>query len=57
MDDHKKPELVIIHVGTNDITNNVKNLKKIFKEVFKESPSTSIAFPSIVNRKVHSTKK
>ena len=45
---------LIVHDGTNGITNNVNfltNVKKIFNKVFKESPSTSIAFSSIINRK------
>ena len=43
-----------VHVGTNDITNNVNlltNVIKIFNKVSKESPSASIAFSSIINRK------
>ena len=50
----EKPDDLIIHVGTNDISNNVNflaDVKKIFKEVFKESSSTSISFSSIINRK------
>ena len=50
----EQPDDLIVHVGTNDLTNNVKlltNVKKIFNEVSKESPSTSIAFSSIFNRK------
>ena len=50
----EQPDDLIVHVGTNDLTNNVKlltNVKKIFNEVSKESPSTSIAFSSIINRK------
>ena len=50
----EKPDDLIVHVGTNDITNNVNlltNVKKVFNKVFKELPSTSIAFSSIINRK------
>ena len=50
----EQPDDLIVHVGTNDLTNNVKlltNVKKIFDKVSKESPSTSIAFSSIINRK------
>ena len=50
----EKPDNLILHVGTNDIINNVNlltNVKKIFNEVSKESPSASIAFSSIINRK------
>ena len=55
MDDiiKKKPDDLIAHVGTNDIINNV-NLDqrlKILNKVSKESPSTSIAFSSIISRK------
>ena len=50
----EKPDDLIVHVGTNDITSNVNlltNVKKIFSKVSKELPSTSIAFSSIINRK------
>ena len=50
----EKPDDLVVHVGTNDITNNVNlltNVKKIFNKVSKELPSTSIAFSSIINRK------
>ena len=50
----EKPDDLIVHVGTNDITSNVNlltNDKKIFNKVSKELPSTSIAFSSIINRK------
>ena len=50
----EQPDDLIVHVGTNDLTNNVNlltNVKKIFNKVSKESPSTSIAFSSIINRK------
>ena len=50
----EQPDDLIVHVGTNDLTNNVNlltNIKKIFNKVSKESPSTSIAFSSIINRK------
>ena len=48
------PGDLIVHVWTNDLTNNVNlltNVKKIFNKISKESPSTSIAFSSIINRK------
>ena len=56
MDDiiKEQPDDLIVHVGTNDLTNNVNlltNVKKIFNKVSKESPSTSIVFSSIINRK------
>ena len=50
----EKPDDLVVHVGTNDITNNVNlltNVKKIFNKVSKELPSTSIAFSSTINRK------
>ena len=48
----KQPDDLIVHVGTNDLTNNINlltNVKKIFNKVSKESPSTSIAFSSIIH--------
>ena len=50
----EQPDDLIVHVGTNDLTNNINlltNVKKIFNKVSKESPSTSISFSSIINRK------
>ena len=50
----EQPNDLTVHARTNDLTNNVNfltNVKKIFKRVSKESPSTSIAFSSIINRK------
>ena len=50
----ERPDDLIVYVGTNDLTNTIKlltNVKKIFNKVFKESPSTSIAFSCIINRK------
>ena len=50
----EKPDDLIGHVGTNDITNDINhltNVKKIFSKVSKELPSTSIALSSIINRK------
>ena len=47
----EQPDDLTVHVGTNGLTNNVNlltNVKKIFK---KESPSTSIAFTTIINLK------
>ena len=40
----EKPDDLVVHVGTNDITNNVNlltNVKKIFNKVSKELPLTS----------------
>ena len=50
----EKPDDLIVHVGTNDITNNVNlltNVKKIFNKVSRELPSSSIALSSTINRK------
>ena len=50
----EKPDDLIVHVGTNDVTNNVNlltNVKKIFNKVSEQLPSTSMAFSSIINRK------
>ena len=50
----EKPEDLIFHAGTNDITNNVNlstNVKKIFNNFSKESPLASIEFLSIINCK------
>ena len=50
----KKPEDLIVHVGTDDITNNVNlltNLKKIFNKTSEKASSTSVAFSSISNCK------
>ena len=54
---NEQPDDLIFHVESNDyndLTNNVNlliNVKKIFNKVSKESPSTSIAFSSTINRK------
>ena len=49
-----KPDGLIVHAGTNDITkgkNLLNNVKKILKQVKKLSPNTKVAFSSIVTRK------
>ena len=46
----KKPDDHVVHVGTNDINNNV-NLLTYIKKNLQWSPSTSIAFSSIINGK------
>ena len=46
-----KPDDLIVHVGTNDIANNgslLNNVKNIFRKVSKDSPSTQLAFSSII---------
>ena len=49
-----KPESLIIHIGTHDLTNNINlltNVKKIVNKVKKTSPDTVISFSDIVFRK------
>ena len=49
-----KPDCIIIHAGTNDITNSINSLnsvKKIVKDVKKSSPNTRLVFSSILIRK------
>ena len=49
-----KPDGLIIHACTNDITkgkNLLNNIKKILQQVKKLSPNTKVAFSSIVTRK------
>ena len=46
-----KPDYIIIHAGTNDITNGINSLnsvKKIVKDVKKSSPNTKLVFSSIL---------
>ena len=50
----RKPSLVVVHVGTNDITNNVDTeemLQTLANDVKKESPDTEISISELVNRK------
>ena len=50
----KKPDDIIIHVGTNDITKNnvntVENLQKIVNMINKDSPGTKICISSVTKR-------
>ena len=49
-----KPDDLVIHIGTNDLTNNVKllnNVKKILKKVSANAFSTNLAFSSMTVRK------
>ena len=49
-----KPDCVIIHAGTNDITNGINSLNsvnKIVKDVKKSLPNTKLVFSSILIRK------
>ena len=50
----RKPESLIIHIGTNDLTNNINLLsdfKKIVNNVKKTSPYAVLSFSDIVFRK------
>ena len=50
----EKPDNVMAHIGTNDLTCNVdllNNAKKILKVISKDSPSTNLAFLSLITRK------
>ena len=49
----KKPDKLIIYVGTNDITNKInllENMKTIAKLAKKESPNTKLCFSGLVKR-------
>ena len=49
-----KPDDIVIHVGTNDITNGVNllnSVEKIVNQVSDISPRTTVAFSSIIVRK------
>lgn len=52
----KKPDCIIIHAGTNDLTstneiNGIENLKNIVKEAKENSPLTEIELSTVVMRK------
>ena len=50
----EKPDCIIIHAGTNDITNGINSLnsvKKVVRKVKQTSPNTKIAFSSLITRK------
>ena len=50
----KKPSIIIIHAGTNDITNEVEtipNMKSIIDKIKKKSPHTKISISSLTIRK------
>ena len=54
----KKPNLIIIHNGTNDIQNNVNSLQKIRKVIssikeYDSDDNIKIAFSSIILRSDH----
>ena len=48
---NKKPALLIVHVGTNDVTNDINllsNVKKIVNKTKKTSPNTVLTFSNII---------
>ena len=52
----RKPDTLIVHTGTNDVTNGVNTLKKVRKLVkvvgeIDESQKTKIGFSSVICRK------
>ena len=50
----EKPESIIIHAGTNDLTNDINllsNVKKIVNKTNKISPNTILKFSNIIVRK------
>ena len=50
----KKPESIIIHVSTNDLTNDINllsNIKKIVNKTNKISPNTILNFSNTIIRK------
>ena len=49
-----RPESVIIHAGTSDLTNGnymLNNVKKIVKELTTKLPKVKIAFSGLITRK------
>ena len=49
-----KPDCLLIHVGTNDLTNNVNlrnSVKKMVKKMKNSSPKTKLVFSSAILRK------
>ena len=49
-----KPDCLLVHVGTNDLTNNVDlliSVKKMVKKVKNSSPNTKLVFSSVILRK------
>ena len=49
-----KPNLIVIHAGTNDLAtkiNPLHNLRKILKKCNKLSPKTKLAFSNVIVRK------
>ena len=51
-----KPDIVILHCGTNDITNDVntvKKMKKLVKEIEENDGSTDIVISGLIKRFNH----
>ena len=51
----KKPDCLIIHAGTNDLTNRegvntIENFKMIIKQTMQVSPDTTVVLSSVVIR-------
>ena len=49
----KKPDQIILHIGTNDVTNGVDtiiNVKKLVNYIKEESPISSICISSLITR-------
>ena len=49
-----KPDCLLVHVGTNDLTNNMNllnSVKKMVKKVKNPSPNTKLVFSSVILRK------
>ena len=49
-----KPDCLLVHVGTNDLTNNVNllnSVKKMVNKVKNSSPNTKLVFSSVILRK------
>ena len=51
---NRKPESLIVHAGTNDLTNEINllnNVKKIVTKTKQKSPKTVTSFSNIIIRK------
>ena len=51
---NRKPESLIVHAGTNDLTNEINllnNVKKIVTKTKQKSPNTVTSFSNIIIRK------
>ena len=49
----KKPDVIVMHVGTNDITSDcatIMNLQEIVENVKSESPETKLVLSAVINR-------